>query len=96
MTQTYMSLVKATDRNVQNIQELASIWGEIRTEVEAFDASLVDSYAVLGDYDFVVIFDAADSDTAFKAALTMERHGLDAQTMEVVSTDHFANLVEDV
>jgi uncharacterized protein with GYD domain len=93
---TYTSLANVRERDVQNVQELASIWGELRTEVADFDAELHDTYAVLGDYDFIVHFEAADRDEAFKIALAMERHGLDMQTMEVIPTEHFAELVDDV
>ncbi len=93
---TYTSLAEVKDRNVQNVQELASIWRELSAEVEDFDADLLDTYAVLGAYDFIVQFEAHDRNEAFRVALAMERHGLDMQTMEVVPTDQFASLVEDV
>jgi uncharacterized protein with GYD domain len=93
---TFASVIELTDRDVQNVQELASIWGEIRTEFEEHDIELVDSYAMLGEHDFLVIFDAADHETAFKAALTLCRHGLDAQTMALKDTDEFAALVDEV
>lgn len=95
---TYTSLVSVDDRDFQNVQELATIWGEIETQVEQnqLDVELIDTYAVLGDYDFIAIFEAADRDSAFQLALTLEGSGLDMQTMEVVDTDHFAELVEDV
>ncbi|WP_439025497.1 GYD domain-containing protein [Haloarchaeobius sp. DT45] len=92
----YTSLVRVRDREINNVQELASLWGEIHSEVDAFDATLEDTYAVLGNYDFIVIFEAADRDEAFKVALAMERHGLDMQTMEVIPTDDFAELVTDM
>ncbi|RQH03397.1 GYD domain-containing protein [Natrarchaeobius oligotrophus] len=93
---TYASLVELEGRDVQNTQELASIWGEIRTEFEDHDAELIDSYAVLGHHDFLIIFEAGDRDGAFKSALTLHRHGLDAQTMSVVDTDDFAQLVDEI
>ena len=94
---TYTSLVNV-DRDFQNVQELASIWGELRTDIEQLqlNVELIDTYAVLGDYDFIVIFEAADRDAAFQLALALQGRGFDMQTMEVVSTDHFATLVEDV
>ncbi|MXV60848.1 GYD domain-containing protein [Natronorubrum sp. JWXQ-INN-674] len=93
---TYASLVDVDDRDVQNAQELSSIWGEIKTEFEAHNSEIVDSYAILGKHDFLVVFDAADREAAFKSALTLRRHGLSAQTMEVVDTDDFAHLVDEV
>ncbi|WP_394741397.1 GYD domain-containing protein [Natronococcus roseus] len=93
---TFASVVELADRDVQNMQELASIWGEIRTEFEEHDTTLEDSYAMLGEHDFLVIFEAPDQDAAYKAALTMHRHGLDAQTMALKDTDDFADLVDEV
>jgi uncharacterized protein with GYD domain len=93
---TDTSLATVTERNVQNVQELVSIWGELAAEVEDFDAELLDTDAVLGNDDFIVRVEADDRDEAFKVALAMERHGLDMQTMAVVPTDQFADRIEDV
>lgn len=92
---TYAAHVTVEDREFQNVQELASIWGEIRGELEAFDVEIVDTYAVLGAYDFLLLFEAPDRDTVFRAAITIESHGLDLQTMEITPTEDFAELVED-
>ncbi|WP_435345004.1 GYD domain-containing protein [Haloarchaeobius sp. HRN-SO-5] len=92
----FISLVQVRDRDVNNVQDLATIWGELKLEIEEFDASLEDTYAILGDYDFVVVFDAADRNEAFKVALASERHGLDMQTMEAIPTSDFGQLVEDI
>ncbi len=93
---TYASLVTVDDRSVQNAQELSSIWGEIKTEFEEHEAEVIDSYAILGEYDFLVVFDAADRESAFKSALTLRRHGLSARTMTLVDTDDFAHLVDEI
>ncbi|WP_440988984.1 GYD domain-containing protein [Haloarchaeobius baliensis] len=92
----FISLVRVRDRDVNNVQELATIWGELKVEIEEFDATLEHTYAILGDYDFVVIFDANGRNEAFKVALAMERHGLDMQTMEAIPTSDFAELVTDI
>lgn len=51
---------------------------------------------MLGAYDFIVIMEAPDRDTMFKASLKMQGYGLNLQTMEIAPTDHFAELVDDV
>ncbi|PSP81567.1 gyd domain protein [Halobacteriales archaeon QS_1_68_20] len=91
----YVSMVTVEDREFQNVQELASIWGEIRRELEEFEVDVIDTYAVLGSYDFLLIFDAPDRDTVFQAAITIEGYGMDLQTMEITHTDRFADLVDD-
>ncbi|MFC6766153.1 GYD domain-containing protein [Natrinema soli] len=93
---TYATLVDLVDRDVQNAQELASIWGEIRTEFEEHGAQLHDSYAALGEYDFLIVFETDDNKAAFKSALTLHRHGLEGKTMEIVDTEDFSDIVDEI
>lgn len=93
---TYVALVDITDTNVQNVQEMASVWGDLRDEFDRIGADIVESYAALGMADFVVIFEGPNTETAFKADVVLERHGLDVETTEVVETDAFAELVEEI
>ncbi|WP_433623577.1 GYD domain-containing protein [Halomicrococcus sp. NG-SE-24] len=90
----YVSLVKVRG-TVQNVQKLASIWGDLRTELEEYDADLQESYAILGEYDFLVIMDAPGRDEAFKASMAIENQGLDMQTMEIIPVEDFASLVDE-
>jgi uncharacterized protein with GYD domain len=92
----FLTLVTIEDADVQNVQELTRVWGQVREEFNDLDATLEDTYAVLGEVDFAVIFEAPTTDVAFKAGVTLQRHGLDAQTMEVTPTDRFGELVEDL
>lgn len=91
----FVTLLNVTEQ-VQNVQELASVWGTVRRECADVGVEIREAYAVLGEFDFLVVFDAPDRDAAFKAAIIVERHGFDAQTMEVVPTDHLADLVQDI
>lgn len=91
----YASLV-TIEQNYQNVQELASIWGDIRNELETHEAKLEETYAILGEYDFLLVIDAADRDSAYQASLCIERYGLDMQTMEIIPMNEFANLVNDL
>ena len=93
---TYASLIEMDDRDIQNPQEFASFWGELETEFADLEAELLDSYVILGEYDFLVIFEAPERDDAFQTSLALGRHGLSAQTMSATHTDEFAHLVDDV
>lgn len=93
---TYITLVTIDEADVQNVQEMTRIGGEIREEFDSMGATLRDTYAALGRFDFVVIYDAPSSDDAFQAALALERHGLSGETMEVAPIERFGELVEDV
>lgn len=92
---TYMALVDVVDPDPQNLQELASVWGTIRNEVRELDADLGETHAILGPHDFLVLFEAGDREEAFKVSMAIERHGLDAQTMQTIPVEDFAALVED-
>lgn len=93
---TFVAQVDVVEQNVQNAQELASVWGQIRGELDEIGVDVKASYAVLGDVDFVVVYEAPDMETAFKASLTVERHGMDVETLQATPTDHFAQLVEEI
>lgn len=94
---TWVSLITVDDAQFQNLQELTSIWGDIRLEAEQInsDIELTETYALLGRYDFLLVFDAPDRDSVFQLSLAAERQGLDMTTMEGVPIDHFADLVAD-
>lgn len=92
----FVALIDIDDPNVQNMQDIASVWGDIRQEFEAVDATIEDAYAALGQFDFVVMFEGPSTETAFKADVILERHGLSVQTMEVIETSEFSTLVEDL
>ena len=92
---TYASFIRLEDRTAQNAQDLASIWGDAGNELAEFDAEIIDAYAMLGEYDFLVIYEAPDHEGALKSSLTLGRHGLACQTTEIVDVDDFAHLVED-
>lgn len=93
---TYMALVDVSDENVQNVQELASIWGDLQTDIAEFGGELKDAYAILGEHDYLVIFEATDRDGAFKTSISIERYGLDTQTMEIIPVEEMGQLVEDI
>lgn len=92
----FMTLVTIDGPNVQNVQEMSQVWGRVEEEFDDLDATLEQAYAVLGQADFVVIFEAASTDVAFQAGVTLERHGLNTQTMAITPTDRFGELVEDL
>jgi uncharacterized protein with GYD domain len=91
-----MALVDVVDAEVQNAQELARIWGGLRNEIGERGGELRDAYAILGEHDYLLIFDAPDRDVALQISLVVERRGLDMQTMELIPVDRFGELVEDI
>lgn len=92
----FVALVDVNEPNVQNVQEMASVWGDVRQEFEEIGATIDESYAVLGAFDFLVTFEGPSTETAFKTDVILERHGLDVQTMAITDTADFADMVSDL
>jgi uncharacterized protein with GYD domain len=92
----FVALIEMTDSSAQNVQELASVWGEVQTELDEIDASIQEAYAVLGEFDFLVTFEGPATETAFETEVVLERHGLRVQTLPMIETTAFSELVEDM
>ena len=93
---TYTVLADARESEFQNIQELAAIWGEIKAAIEELDGELIDAYAVLGDYDYQLTYEAPDEEAAMQIAFAIERYGLDTRTHQVIGVDRLGELVDDI
>lgn len=93
---TYTVLADVNEGEFQNAQELVSIWGDIREDIERLGGDLLDSYALIGGYDFLLTFEVEEEDAAMQIAMAIERHGLDTQTMRAMSIDRMGELVDDI
>lgn len=93
---TYAALVDVREGEGENIQRLATLWTDVRREVEELDGELLDAYALLGRHDYLLILDVPDRGAALQAALTVERHGLDMETMDAIPVSELGGLVEDL
>jgi uncharacterized protein with GYD domain len=93
---TYVLLVSVNEPEVQNVQELVSVWGDVRRDIERLGGTLRTTYGLLGRYDYLVIFEAPDGGTALQISVAMERYGLDVETLEGIPLEQFGELVEEI
>lgn len=93
---TYVVLATVDSTQFQNPQELVSIWGEIKNDVENLGGELLDSHALMGQYDFFLTYELPDDEAAIQVAIAIERYGLDTHSMRAISTDRLGELVDDV
>lgn len=91
-----MALVDVNEPEIQNPQQLATIWGDIENDVANRGGELIDAYAILGERDFLVLFEAEGRNQAFQISIAIERYGLDTQTMELIPQEDLGQLVEDI
>jgi len=93
---TFISQVDVNEDQFQNPQELISVWGEIREEIDELGGEVVDTYAILGEFDFHIMFEVDSSETAFQVTQVIERRGLDTRTTEALPLSRLGELVDDV
>ncbi|WP_348610776.1 GYD domain-containing protein [Halobaculum rarum] len=93
---TYTVLANANEAQFQNPQELVSIWGDVREDIERLGGELRESYALVGRYDFQLTFEVEDEEAALQIAIAIEGHGLDTETMRAVPIERMGELVEDL
>ena len=92
----FVGLGKLTEQGLKNLEEMGPRHKRAVERAEGRGVKIVGSYALLGQYDFLVILEAPDAKTAVHV-LTKEAAGGNVryQTMEALPMDAFANLVQD-
>lgn len=93
---TYLAQIDVNEDEYQNPQELISIWGTIREDIEDLGGDILQTYAVLGGYDFHLAFEVESGEAAFQVSQAIERHGLDTNTMRTLPVERIGELVDDV
>lgn len=93
---TYITRIDVNEEQFQNPQELVSVWGTITEDIEELGGEVLDTHAVLGDYDFHVRFTVDSGERAFQVTQIIEGHGLDTKTSEALPLDRVGELVDDI
>lgn len=63
---------------------------EVSAEVEAMGVSVLEQYAVLGQWDFINILEAPDEETMAKVALALASRGtLKTMTLPIIDVERF-------
>ena len=77
-----------TDEGRKTLKSNPKRLKEVNKEVEAMGAKILAQYAVLGEYDFVNIIEAAGNTTISKVALELGSRGtLQTKTMAAIPID---------
>lgn len=93
---TYMILADVHEQEFQNPQELVTVWGDVNDDIEAIGGELRESFAMMGNHDFVLIVDVEDDEQALQVAIAVERYGIDTTSMQLFPVDRLGEIVEDV
>ncbi len=92
----FTALGRLTEQGLRNMEAMGTRHKRAVERAQARGAKILASYALLGQYDFLVILEAPDAKTAVYV-LTKEAEGGNVryQTMEALPMDEFAKLVQD-
>jgi uncharacterized protein with GYD domain len=86
----YVMLSTLTDEGRKTLKKNPERLQEVNKEVEAMGAKILVQYAMLGEYDFVTIMEAADNMTIAKISVELGSRGtMHAVTMAAISVDEF-------
>ncbi len=95
----FMMLSRFSPHSVGDIKSLARLDTQLDRQLRAEHPRVkrLASYALLGDYDFLNIFEAPDATTAAQVALLLQAMGMGTtQTLTAIPFHEFRELVEDI
>jgi uncharacterized protein with GYD domain len=99
MVTTFILLTKVSAQKVKEVRDLPNMDSAFQSKLqeECPQVKRVASYALLGAYDFLHIFEAPDAITAAKVALLANEFGPGStQTLTAIPFGDFAKLVEEI
>lgn len=96
---TFVLLSKISLDGARQVQSLAQMDQEFQKQLEARypQVTRVASYALLGAYDFLHIFEAPDAKVAAKVALLANSFGVSStETLTAIPFDEFREMLDEV
>jgi uncharacterized protein with GYD domain len=96
---TFVLLTKLSPDLMKNMKERAAIgnnWINLVKE-KCPDVKFLSHYALLGQFDFLDIYEAPDEETATKVSLISREHGaLEAQSLTAIPYKNYLKLLNDI
>jgi len=91
---TYICLANLTEQGVKNAKDIPSRIEETRKLFSSVGAKLKEVYLVTGQYDYVVIAEAPDDETAARAALSLAAKGnVRTQTLRAFTPEDLGRII---
>lgn len=92
---TYVHLVKGTPEGFKNIKGLGGRWANLKKNIEAAGGKVLGAYALMGEYDYLIIAEMPSNDAALSVILKAASKGTASyQTLPAVAIDKFVKLVD--
>ena len=92
---TYISLLKLTDQGIKNIKDAPARVEQAIKAMEAGGGKFIGFYAVMGEYDYVIIGEAPSDEAMMTYSLALGSLGnVRSTTMKAFTKEQFADLVK--
>jgi len=92
---TYISLLKLTEQGIKNIKDAPARVEQAIKAMEAGAGKFIGFYAVMGEYDYVVIAEAPNDEAMMTYLLALGSLGnVKTSTMKAFTKEQFADLVK--
>jgi uncharacterized protein with GYD domain len=89
---TFVMLTNLTADGVRTLKNNPNRVQEVNKEVEQLGAKVINQWATLGQYDFITIVEAADSETMAKVSVELGSRGtMTSQTLPAIPADDLAS-----
>ena len=86
----YVMLTTLTDEGRKTVKENPARIKEVNKEVEAMGVKILAQYALLGQYDFINVFEAPGNEAVVKVAVELGARGtLQTTTLAAMTLDDF-------
>ncbi|HIE13934.1 TPA: GYD domain-containing protein [Candidatus Bathyarchaeota archaeon] len=84
----YILLTRLTDEGAKTMKERPERLKEVNKEVESMGVKIIAQYALLGQFDFINIIDAPDTETITRVAVELSSRGtLRTMTLPAIEID---------
>jgi uncharacterized protein with GYD domain len=90
----FAALGNLTEQGLRNLEAMGVRHKRAVEHAEERGAKVLASYALVGQYDFLVILEAADAQTAVRVlSKEAERGNVRYQTMQAIPMEEFAQII---
>ena len=91
---TYISLIRYTQKGIENIKESPARLNAAKKAFQAMGAELKEFYLVTGQYDIVIVSEAPNDETVAKLSLAIGSEGaIRTETLRAFTEDEYRKII---
>jgi len=95
---TYVTLIKFASRGPNSITDFGDAWEGTAKKIGDLGIHVTGVYGVLGPYDMMILYDAADQKTAAKLPLSIGggKDDISTETWSTIPLDQFVKIGHEI